>query len=202
MSVVKLTEYEYTLCVLFSEKSARSQQQIEFGNKQTDRRPVREIREDTLCGKMAEVAVVKMLREEYGLHLPVNYEVYPRGEWDDEDIIINGRTVDVKATQKGRFLLLEKNKIDFRKDQNRLPDIIIMCRTDIDAMQVEIDGCITTKKLTDPKNEKVKWLKAGEAIPGTQVKLQADNYCVEISDLCSAKTAFDYIVGRNKDADR
>lgn len=193
MRTIQLTDYEYMMCVLFSEESARSQQKNEFGNKMTAKRGIREIREDTLCGKMAEVAIAKMLREDYKLHLPVNYEVYPRGEWDDEDITVNGRTIDIKSTQKGHFLLIEQNKIDFRTRQRKLPDIIIMCKTDMDKRQVNIVGCISTKKLIDPGNTKVKKLKAGENIPGTYVKLQADNYCIDFNDLCSIKTAFDYI---------
>lgn len=192
--IFQLSDYEYIMCVLFSEKSARSQQQIEFGNKSTSKRSIREIREDTLCGKMGEVAVVKLLREEYDIHIPVNYEVYPCGDWDDEDIFIRGLSIDVKATQKGRYLLLERTKVEFRKRQGKLPDIIIMCRADIEKMQAEIIGCISMSKLTDPGNPKVKKLLAGECIPGTQVRLQADNYCVEFEDLCDVKTAFDYIL--------
>lgn len=191
---IKLTDYEYLLCVLFSEKSARSQQQIEFGNKKTAKRPLKEIREDTLCGKMAEVAVVKFLREQYSLHLPVNYEIYPRGDWDDEDIIVNGKTIDVKSTNAyGKFLLIEESKVDFRKRQDKVPNMFIQCKTYVDEMQVEIVGCISAKKLTDPANNKVIRLKAGECIPGTQTELQADNYCVKHEDLCDIKTAFDYI---------
>ena len=196
MSVYQLSEYEYTMCVLFSEKSARSQRQIEFGSQNTAKRSLREVREDTLVGKMAEVAVVKMLREDYGLHLPVNYEVYPRGDWDDEDIIINGLTVDVKATEKGHCLLLEKNKVDFRIAQGLFPDMIIMCKTNVEEMKVDIVGCISTRKLVEPNNPKVKRLEAGRYIPGTKVPVQADNYCVEFSDLSGIKTAFDYILSK------
>lgn len=194
MRMIQLTDYEYMMCVLFSEESARSQQKIEFGNKATAKRINRDIREDTLCGKMAEVAFAKMLREDYKLHLPVNYEVYPRGEWDDEDIIVNGKTIDIKSTKYGKFLLIENSKIDFRQKQGKTPDIIVMCRTDVENRLVEIVGCISTKKLSDDRNQKVKRLKAGELIPGTNVKLQADNYCVRFNDLCDIRTAFDCIV--------
>lgn len=194
MRTIQLTDYEYMMCVLFSEESARSQQKIEFGNKATAKRFNREIREDTLCGKMAEVAFARMLREDYKLHLPVNYEVYPRGEWDDEDVIVNGKLIDIKSTQRGRFLLIENNKMNFRKEQKKTPDIIVMCRSDIENRLVEIVGCISTKKLVDGRNEKVKRLKSGEFIPGTGVKLQADNYCVRFEDLCDIKSAFDYLL--------
>ena len=193
MRMIQLTDYEYMMCVLFSEESARSQQKIEFGNKATAKRVNRDIREDTLCGKMAEVAFAKMLREDYKLHLPVNYEVYPRGEWDDEDIIVNGKTIDIKSTKRGKFLLIENSKIDFRQKQGKTPDIIVMCRTDVEYRSVEILGCISTKKLTDSSNTNVKRLKTGDYIPGTTVSLKTDNYCIKVEDLCDVNTAFDYI---------
>lgn len=194
MENIQLTDYEYTLCVLFSEESARSQQKIVFGNHKTNERSNRRVREDTLCGKLAEVAIAKWLRENYKLHLPVNYEVYPRGEWDDEDIIVNGKTIDIKATQNGRFLLLEENKVNFRQKQGKLPDMFIMCRTEIEKRTVDIVGCISSKRLVSPENDKVKRLREGDLIPGTQVKIQTNNYCVAFSDLSSVKTAFDYIL--------
>ena len=83
---IQLTDHEYNMCVQFSNESAKSQQDIEFGQRNTMPRSVKEIARDNLIGKMAEVAVVKMLREDYQLHLPINYEIYPRGEWDDNDI--------------------------------------------------------------------------------------------------------------------
>jgi len=196
--MIELTEHEYLMCVLFAEQSARSQQRIEFGNHKTEKRPLREVREDTLCGKMGEVAVAKFLRG-YSLRLPVNYEVYPRGEWDDEDFIVNGLSVDVKTTQRGRSLLLEKNKVDFRVKQGKFPDIIILCRADVETLKVCIIGCISTKKLIDPSNDKVRRLRAGENIPGTNTALQADNYCVFFEDLCDVKTAFDFILKEEGD---
>ena len=192
--IVKLTDYEYTLCVLFSEQSARSQKQIEFGNKETAKRSIFEIKEDTLCGKMGEVAVVKLLHERYGLHIPVNYEVYPIEEGDDEDITLNGVTIDVKTSKYGKYLLLEQNKVDLRMRQGLLPDMLIMCKADIADRAVDIVGCISTRRLVDPENAKVKRLEAGRYIPETRVPLQADNYCVAFSDLYEVTKAFDHIV--------
>lgn len=196
MEKIRLTDYEYIMCVLFSEQSARSQQRIEFGNKNTEKRSIREIREDTLCGKMGEVALSKFLNEEYGLKLSVNFNIYDRGDWDDEDIVVNGITIDVKATQRGKYLLFENNKLNFRTAQNKIPDMIVMCRADIEQLEVEIVGCISIRKLTDENNEKVLRLSAGDCIPGTAARLQADNYCVSFKDLCDVRTAFSFITKR------
>jgi hypothetical protein len=62
-----------------------------------------------------------------------------------------------------------------------------------------IIGCISTKKLIDPSNDKVRRLRAGENIPGTNTALQADNYCVFFEDLCDVKTAFDFILKEEGD---
>ena len=87
-TVITLTPDEMQKCIEFSQKSAETQQDIEFGQKDTKPRPTKEIARDNLIGKMAEVAVLRMLREKYGIHYPVNYEIYPRGEWDDCDVKI------------------------------------------------------------------------------------------------------------------
>ena len=196
MESVQLTDYEYMMCVLFSEESARSQQKIEFGNHMTNERSNRRVREDTLCGKLAEVAIAKWLRQNYKLHLPVNYEVYPRGEWDDQDITVNGKTIDIKTTQYGHHLLLEENKVLFRQKQGKSPDMYIMCKTDMEKRAVGIIGCISFQRLIAPGNANVKRFRKGELIPDTQTEFKADSYCVEFGGLCSVKTAFDYILGK------
>ncbi len=198
---IQLTDHEYNMCVQFSNESAKSQQDIEFGQRNTTPRSVKEIARDNLIGKMAEVAVVKMLREDYQLHLPINYEIYPRGEWDDNDIEVNRWTIDIKSTRKGHFLLFEHNKVNFRKENGKLPDMIIMCRTpwneatDSPASHaVELIGCISMRKLLNPNNKFVYNLKAGECIPGTRSRLQAANYAVEFGNLSDIKVAMDYVL--------
>lgn len=138
---------------------------------------------------MAEVAVLRMLREKYGIHYPVNYEIYPRGEWDDCDVKIGGWSIDIKSTRIGKWLLFETNKLKMRQSQkiNNL-DALIMCKTpwnmdkDEPKGTVELIGLISMKKLlsSDPK---VKHLKKGDFIPNTKSKLQAENPAVAFDDL-------------------
>lgn len=189
---IVLTDYEMRKCVDFSEESAKSQQTIEFGQSDTAPRKVKEIARDNLIGKMAEVAVSRMLREDFDLHFPVNYDIYPRGEWDDCDIQINGWNVDIKSTRIGRWLLFETDKLRMRQRQkiNKLPDAIFMCRTswDRDADKpkgdVELIGAVSLTLLlsSDPK---VKRLNKGDFIPGTQTRLQAANLGIQFDDLNS-----------------
>lgn len=129
-TVITLTPDEMQKCIEFSKKSAETQQAIEFGQKDTKPRPKEEIARDNLIGKMAEVAVLRMLREKYGIHYPVNYEIYPRGEWDDCDVKIGGWSIDIKSTRSGKWLLFETSKLQMRQNQkiNNL-DALIMCRT-------------------------------------------------------------------------
>lgn len=188
-TVITLTPDEMQKCIEFSKKSAETQQDIEFGQKDTKPRPTEEIARDNLIGKMAEVAVLRMLREKYGIHYPVNYEIYPRGEWDDCDVKIGGWSIDIKSTRSGKWLLFETSKLKMRQNQkiNNL-DALIMCRTpwdrDKDAPKgsVELIGLISMKKLlsTDPI---VKHLKKGDFIPNTKSKLQAENLAVAFDDL-------------------
>ena len=119
-----LTEDEMRKCTVFSNKSAETQQAIEFGQKDTKARLVKEIARDNLIGKMAEVAVARMLRDEYRIHVPVIFDIYPRGEWDDCDIQIKTWTIDIKSTRTGRWLLFETGKLNMRVNQ----EIKTICR--------------------------------------------------------------------------
>ena len=188
--VITLTSDEMQKCIDFSNKSAETQQDIEFGQKDTQPRPMQEIARDNLIGKMAEVAVARMLREEFGIHYSVNFEIYPRGEWDDCDVQVKSWSVDIKSTRSGHWLLFEKSKLKMRQNQkiNNLPDAVFMCSTpwgrdnDVPIGNVELIGAISLKTLLS-NNEKVKHLKKGEFIPNTKAKLQADNLAVNFNDL-------------------
>lgn len=76
---IYLTESELEKCREFSRISARSQQAIEFGQRSTKARPVNEIARDNLIGKIAEVAFSKMMKENYRIEVPLDFNYYPRG---------------------------------------------------------------------------------------------------------------------------
>lgn len=187
---IELTDYQIKLCKLFAEESAKTQQQIEFGNKGTTPRSLEEIAHDTYIGKIAEVAVVTLAWQKFNYKIPVNYEVYPRGQYDDDDIEINGWAIDVKATTKGKWLLVEKNKIDFRKKEDNLPDVIMLCKPN--ANRVEMIGYTSIKYLVRDDN----LLLEGECIPGTTCRLQADNYALAGSGLRDINEALRYMINR------
>lgn len=197
--IITLTDSEYKRCLDFSIESARSQQDIEFGQHDTAPRSEHEIARDNLIGKMAEVAVAKMLREDFHLHLPINYEVYPRGEWDDSDIDVFNWVIDIKSTRIGHYMLLEWSKLRFRHSSNRLPHVILMCRTPWDrtndkplGRNVELIGCVSLSTLIQLKNGSM-ILRKGDYIPGTHTRLQAANYAVEFSNLSDMHSAIEYM---------
>lgn len=187
---MELTEAEMEKCISFSRKSAETQQAIEFGQRDTIPRKTQEIARDNLIGKMAEVAIARMLREDFGIHFPVNFEIYPRGEWDDCDVQIKGWNVDIKSTRTGQWLLFEVDKLRMRQNQpiNNLPDAVFMCKTpwdrnnDTPIGSVELIGAISLKVLLTPDKRILK-LRKGECIPNTNARLQADNYAVNFSHL-------------------
>lgn len=201
MIAISLTDYEYQLCSLFSKESAKTQQRIEFGQRSTRRRSVEEIARDNMIGKMAEVAVAKTLRRDFGLHLPVNYEIYPNGECDDNDIVINRWSFDIKSTRKGSYLLFERNKVLYRQKNGTLPDVVMMCRTPWDdrndcpsSRTVDLIGCIGMNTLIDPASRNVYRLKAGDFLPETRCRLQADNYAVRFENLADFHSSIQYIL--------
>ena len=85
-------------CIEFSQRSAPNQQAIEFGQHSTKARSTREIARDNLIGKIAEVAFSKMMKENYDIDVPLDFNCYPRGQWDNQDAVINGWRIDVKGT--------------------------------------------------------------------------------------------------------
>lgn len=115
---IRLTTDELEKCIAFSNTSAPNQQAIEFGQLTTQPRDTTEIARDNLIGKIAEVAFSKMMKENYGINIPLDFNYYPRGQWDDQDTIINGWRIDVKGTrQGGRWMLIEWSKLNFRQKE-------------------------------------------------------------------------------------
>ena len=83
-----------------------------------------------------------------------------------------------------------------------MPDVIVMCRTPWDdqndrpqSREVELIGCISTQRLTGSKV-----LKAGECIPGTGCRLQADNYGIKIENLSDFNGAVEWMLQHKAEA--
>ena len=192
--IIRLTEDEIKRCKNFARESARTQQAIEFGNRNVPRRSEQEIARDNLIGKLAEVAFANFLEQEFRIHCELDFEIYAQGVWDREDLLIYNQPVDIKATRPGgRWLLVELNKLEFRKNENRLPFCFLFARTGWDRVkdeptgEVDLTGYALLEQICHvdeigTRSEKIckgiegtQFLAAGQCIPNTQVSLQADN---------------------------
>lgn len=187
----RITEQELEQCIDFARRSAPTQQDIEFGQHDIVPRSVDEVSRDTLIGKIAEVAFAKIMHENYGIDLELDFDVYPRGRYDAQDAVVNGWRIDIKGTrQGGHYLLVEWNKLDFRQLENKLSHVYVMFSVgwdrerDLPNRYVKYAGAVTLRAL----NKNVDWidtqiLRKGECIPGTSAHLQADNYGIEFNKL-------------------
>ena len=188
---IVLSREEIEKCISFSNTCALNQQAIEFGQKTTKARGTREIARDNLIGKIAEVAFAKVMRGNYGVEVPLDFNYYPRGQWDEEDSIINGWRIDIKGTRRGgRWMLIEWNKLNFRQRDNNLSHIFMMFTVDWDrdrdqpTGRVAYEGAASLSKLT-PDCDTTLVLRKGDLLPGTGTHLQADNFGIKFRDLNS-----------------
>lgn len=186
-----ITDEELQRCIDFARKSAPTQQDIEFGQKDIAPRLVNEVARDTLIGKIAEVAFSKIMQENYGIQIDLDFKIYPRGEYDVQDAKVNDWRIDVKGTrQGGHFLLVEWNKLDFRQLENRMSHVYVMFSvgwdrsTNLPNRHVAYAGAVTLRALAEGVEYcETKTLRKYECIPGTKTPLQADNYGIRFDKL-------------------
>lgn len=182
--IITLDAFELRECERFAKLSAFTQQGIEFGQHDTADRGIAETARDTMIGKVAEVAVAKLLKRK-GLHCPVDFDIYERGEWDDSDIKIFKWDIDIKSTVNGRWLMIERKKLLMRQNQqfNLLPDALISCNTEWSGSKptgnVKVNGIISLQTFIDRSTK----IRKGEFIPGTGTRMQADNYGIRSDSL-------------------
>ena len=186
---VLLSMREMERCAEFAMKSAETQQAIEFGQKTTEERRVVEIARDTMIGKMAEVAFQKIMLRDYQIQVPLDFAIYPRGRWDEDDATINGWRIDVKGTRRGgRWMLIEWNKLKFRQQDHNLSHIYSMFSVDWDRDSDRPTGYVLFEGVASLSKLKVgcettRVFTRGELIPGTNMRLQADNFGIRFTDL-------------------
>lgn len=180
--IIVLSREDVDICREFSEKCAKNQQEIEFGQRDTARRSINEIARDNLIGKLAEVAFAKMLNQSCGIIIDLDFNYYPRGVWDGQDILVNKWRIDIKGTRPGsEWLLVEWSKLGFRKKENKLPHVFVMAETGWDRSSDEPTGdvkligyCYLGELNYGVSGTYV--LRKNKILPGKNVRLQADNY--------------------------
>ena len=186
---ILLTEEELELCRAFARNSAGSQQDIEYGERTTRPRSRAEMARDDLIGKIAEVAFAKMMGENYGIPIQLDFNCYPRGAWDDQDAQVNGWRVDVKGTRSGgQWLLIEWNKLDFRQRENKLSHVYVLFTVGWDRTAdqptgtARYEGFVTLSRLGQGVLH-TQVLPRGSRLPGKDLILQADNYGIRMEHL-------------------
>lgn len=184
-----LIEEEMRKCREFSERCALNQQPIKFGERTTMPRPVQKIARDNLIGKIAETAFRKMMKENYGIEIELDFNYYPRGQWDDQDAVVNGWRIDVKSTKVGgKWLLVEWNKLNFRQRGDKLSHVYVMLsvgwdhNADQPTGHVSYEGFVTLARLGKQILD-TEIILQNSCIPGTLQRLDADNYGIPISKL-------------------
>ncbi|MCD4771457.1 hypothetical protein K8R30_03510 [archaeon] len=175
---IYLDQDEYSKCKDFSEQSAKTQRETRSGG--SDFRTVYLIEQDTMRGKVAEVLVKKFLEQGalgFG-DISLDFEIYPRGKWDDQDIILNNKNISIKSAKWfSNWLLLESKDI-VRGD---VYDYYIFVTVDKDNMAGNIRGFVRRIEILEcPKTYKIK---KGNFIPNTRTVLDADNHARHASDM-------------------
>lgn len=73
-----------------------------------------EIFRDDLRGKLGEIAVRKYITENIPgaqFDADIDYSATPRGQWDNMDLVVNGKNISVKSVKgKSRFLMIESER--------------------------------------------------------------------------------------------
>jgi hypothetical protein len=173
-----LTPEEFNECESFAIKSAKTQREYRSGG--TLNRPIWLIESDTKRGKVAEV-VAKNFLEQFNIKgIKLDFEIYPRGEWDETDFVINNKKISIKSAKWfSKWLLLES------KDINRgdIYDYYIFVTIDKDFKSGTVKGF--TRKEDLENQQKTTLLKKGDHIPNTSTILDADNHCIQQDNLNS-----------------
>ena len=204
---IVLTGDEINRCIRFAGQAALNQQRIEFGQSDTDERSIPAMIVDTAVGKVGEAAFAKYCREYHGIIVNLDFNIYERGIWDDQDALINDWRIDIKSTKSGsKWLLVDWNKLSFRKHDQQLAHLYIMVTVGFrPSYRGSVNGTLTGEaflhggvfldQLKHPQNKDsiCRVLYKGDCIPNTSAKLQADNYGVFFKDLLSMEQVMRYI---------
>jgi len=159
-------------CRDFAEESAKTQRDFRSGG--TLRRSMDKMIGDIERGKLAE-AVVQRFLESHGIKIDLDFDIYPRGIWDDGDFTLKGMKFSIKASKAyAKWLLLESKDIE----RNYLFDYYIFVNVDKNLEGGIVRGYATMKDVLGFTK-----LKKGDFLPNTNTVLDADNHGREVKYL-------------------
>ncbi len=192
---ISLTDEEFKQCNDFAEESAKTQREYRSGG--TQFRPVGLIVQDTLRGKVSEVAVRNFLKQEpFNIDgIKLDFGIYSRGKWDETDFEINNKKFSVKSAKWfSNWLLLETKDID-RGDTY---DYYILVTVSRDFKTCDIRGFASNDEIVNDK--KTHKLEKGDLIPYTQTALDAGNYARHADNLHNSKSDWENILKKDNKA--
>lgn len=100
----------------FAKKMTQNHHSHFIGDNVTEKRDEREIFENVLQGKIAEEIVTKHVKSRYPnavISSEVDYGIYSIGTWDNDDLIVNGKHLSIKASKHNAVaLLIEASRFD------------------------------------------------------------------------------------------
>lgn len=170
--LIKITDDEFDRCKKFAGDSAESQREHRSGG--TTTRAYEQIVGDTLRGKLGEVAIKKFLEQDplNISDISLDFKIYPRGKWDEQDLKIHGKTFSVKSSKHfSKYLLLETKDLE----RGSVFDYYVLVLVDTEQKTGKIVGFVSKEEMEKSTDETLD-LKKGQCIPNTPVPLDADNH--------------------------
>lgn len=153
----------------------------------------------------------------FKIQVDVDFNIYPRGVWDENDFVVNGKKIDVKASRSGaKWLLVECKKLEFRKKEGIIPFAFVFCITewhrehDVPTGRVFLGGFILTKELCNIEligkvrnknlcgNKNIIFIPENGNLPLSGVKLQTDNLACHLDNLCKDRSLFVKLVNQEE----
>ena len=177
---MKMTHSEIYFCANFAKDMIGNIDNKDFYDGRNDTRNPVKVFEDNLKGKLAELHVFNRLGDK-GLIGEMDFAIYEKGIGDDFDIIVNNKSIDVKAsTPAAKCLIVEETKIKTWKDNGKFPDYLCMVAVSEvgDSWETKYAFGITWEAF----KKSAKWYDRGDTIPNTMVKLKAKNAIVTQED--------------------
>lgn len=169
---ISLDEDEIEQCRIFADESAKTQRPYRSGGSQI--RGLSMMRADTFRGKLGE-AVCKKFLEQKPLNvkgMELDFDIYPRGKWDEADIVIGNKRISIKSVKHFSSWLLIESKDLLRGD---IYDYYILILINKEMNGGIVAGYATKDEIVDGDQHTLR-LNKGEPIPGTRTELDADNY--------------------------
>lgn len=180
-------------CREFSIAMGSMNQSHEFNNSGTSPRETEEISKDNFIGKLGECAVFKLMSS-FGMDIsPVDFEVIGANKKDSGDLVVNGKKVSVKSTEKGKYLLVHEGQLAWED-----ADLYILCQSSMTS-NVKLMGFATREDVLD-SGQLEKWrnqqcafkhikgdlsevVLVGDSLPDKSFRMQSSNLYIHSENL-------------------